>query len=104
MAETIEEITINYEEEGQLLTKELEKEVLTRGSWATIVFKYSELDKKTSEFGPPKVSIRRYRKQNGRFQLQSKFTISSSKQAHQIVEILERWFPVAEGESVPEEE
>jgi hypothetical protein len=96
MAETIEEITINYEEEGKLLTKELSKEVLTKGSWTTIMFKYSDLDRKTGEFSEPKATIRRYKKYNGRYQLQSKFNISSRKQARQIMEILDGWFPPEE--------
>jgi len=98
MAETIEEITIHYEEEGQVLTEEIEKEVLTKGSWTTIVFKYSERNRKTGEFGLPKASIRRYKKYNGRYQLQSKFNISSAKQAKQLVEILNKWYD--EGEEV----
>lgn len=96
MAETIEEITINYEEEGKLLTKELDKEILTKGSWTTILFKYSDMDRKTGEFSEPKATIRRYKKYNGRYQLQSKFNISSSKQASQITQILQRWFPEEE--------
>ncbi|RJO74040.1 MAG: hypothetical protein C4523_01390 [Myxococcales bacterium] len=93
MAETLDDITITYEEEGKLLTKELDKIVLTKGSWATLMFKYVERDRKTDEFGPPKVSIRRYRKYGGRYQLQSKFTISSMRQGRQIIEILEKWCP-----------
>lgn len=93
MAETIDEITIHYEEEGQVLTKELKKEVLTKGSWTTIVFKYCEWNRKNEEFGPEKASIRRYKKYNGRYQMQSKFNISSAKQANQIVDILKQWFP-----------
>ncbi len=93
MAETIDEITIHYEEEGKVLTKELEKEVLTKGSWTTIVFKYCERNRKTDEFGPEKASIRRYKKYNGRYQLQSKFNISSAKQARQLIDILGQWYP-----------
>lgn len=97
--ETIEQITIAYEEEGQLLVRELDKEVLTRGSWTTIVFKYQDFDRKTNDFGPAKVSIRRYRKFKGRYQMQSKFNISSAQQAKQLIGVLERWFadlPAAE--------
>ena len=93
MAETIDEITVQYEEEGKVLAKELDKRVLTRGSWTTIVFKYTDLDRKTGEFGKEKVTIRRYKKYNGRYQLQSKFNISGAKQAKQIREILVEWFP-----------
>ena len=65
MAETIEEISIHYEEEGQVLRKELEKEVLSKGSWTTIMFLYQDLDRKSGDYGPRKVSIRRFQKREG---------------------------------------
>ena len=41
MAESIDDITIRYEDDnGNLVVKELKKEVLTRGSWTTIMFLY----------------------------------------------------------------
>ncbi len=93
MAENIDDISINYEDEnGKLIVKELKKEVLTRGSWTTIMFLYQELDRKTGQFGPPKVTIRRYRKQSGQFRPQSKFNISNKKQAQKIAEVLTTWF------------
>ena len=91
MSETIDEITMNYEEDGELLVKELDKVVLTRGAWSTIMFKYQDLDKKTSEFGPIKYSIRRYQKRNGEFSQRSKFNISNKAQALQIIEALTAW-------------
>jgi len=93
LAETIDEISINYEDEqGRLLVKELKKEILTRGSWTTILFLYQELDKKTGEYGPEKATIRRYKKQGGYFRPQSKFNISNKKQALKIAKILTEWF------------
>jgi hypothetical protein len=92
LAETVEEISIAYEDEdGRLLTKELDKEVLTKGSWATIMFLYQDMNKQTEEYGPPKMRIGRYQKRGGRYSLQSKFNISSVKQAGQIRDILDGW-------------
>ena len=51
MAETIDELTIQYEEDGQVLRKQLDKEVLSKGSWTTIMFLYQDLDRKTGEHG-----------------------------------------------------
>ncbi len=87
----IEEITINYEEEGLLLVKELEKEVLTKGLWVTLLFRYQEYDRKKQEYGPEKYSIRRYQKRGDQYVFKSKFNISSAKQAEKIAEILLRW-------------
>lgn len=93
MAENIEDITINYEdEEGKRLVKENDKVILSRGSWCTIIFLYQELDRKSDEFGPAKVSIRRYKKSGGVYRQQSKFNISGEKQALQISEALTKWF------------
>ncbi len=92
MAETIDEITVKYEDEdGTLVVKELDKQVLTRGAWTTIMFLYQELDRKTGDFGPVKVSIRRYRKTGNYFRQQSKFNISNKKQADKICSILGDW-------------
>ncbi|MDQ3001005.1 MAG: hypothetical protein M3Y08_07060 [Fibrobacterota bacterium] len=88
---TIEEITMNYEEEGIQLVKELDKEVLTKGGWTTIMFKYQELDKATNSFKATKISIRRYQKQNGEYKQKSKFNISSVAQAKKVLDVLTKW-------------
>ncbi len=95
MAETIDEITINWvdESDGKQKVREIEKEVLSRGSWTTIMFLYQDLDGKTGEFGPPKVRIQRYQKRGGNFIPQSKFNISNAKQAYQIVDVIKKWMP-----------
>ncbi len=91
MAETIDEITLNYEEDGQLIVKELDKEVLTRGAWTTIVFRYQQWDKKTEDFGKDLYTIRRYRKVRGSYMQQSKFNISNREQAGKIIAALQKW-------------
>lgn len=91
MAETIEEISINYEEDGVLLVTELDKEVLTKGAWTTILFRYQQWDKKKEEYGQEMFTIRRYRKMNNQYSQQSKFNISSEKQAQQIIDTLQGW-------------
>jgi len=91
MVENIEDISVTYEEGGETLVEELDKVVLSRGSWTTILFKYREFDKKTEGMGPIKYTIRRYQKRNGVYRQQSKFNISSVKQATQLVEALQAW-------------
>ena len=92
MAETIDEITIDYEEGDILTTKELDKVILTRGAWTTILFKYQDWDRAKEVYGPNKYSIRRYQKRNGQYMQKSKFNISNSDQANKIVEALQSWF------------
>ncbi len=91
MASTIDEITMNYEEEDVLVVKELDKEILTRGAWSTILFKYQDWDKRKEEYGPVKFSIRRYQKRNNVFSQKSKFNISNVEQAMKIIATLQRW-------------
>lgn len=95
MSQTIDELTINWTDEadGRQKVKELKKEILTRGSWTTIMYLYQDLDAKTGEFGTPKIRIQRYQKRGESFVPQSKFNISSDKQAYQIVDVITRWFP-----------
>ena len=104
MASTIDEISINWvdESDGKQKVKELQKEVLSRGSWTTIMFLYQDLDNKTGDFGPPKIRIQRYQKRGGEYRPQSKFNISSSKQAYQIIDVIKQWFPDNPGEAAKE--
>lgn len=101
MAETIDAIDIEYTEDDKIVVKQLDKNVLTRGSWTTIMFLYQELDKNTQDYGPAKVSIRRYQKRNGVYRQQSKFNISSAKQANEMIVALQKWYP-KDGTFVPE--
>ncbi|MEZ0574994.1 hypothetical protein [Halodesulfovibrio aestuarii] len=91
MSSTIEELTINYEEGDLLVVKELDKEVLTKGAWTTIIFRYQQWDNKKEDYGPEKYTIRRYRKMNGEYRAQSKFNISSPDQARKIIAALTKW-------------
>ena len=94
MAETVDEITIDWKDEtGQYLVKQVRKEVLTSGAWSTIMFMYQDFDKRAGEFGPKKIRVARYQKRGGKFIPQSKFNISSAKQARQILEIIQNWLP-----------
>jgi len=96
MASDIKDITIQYEEDDTVLVKELEKEVLSKGAWTTILFRYQQWDPKTEGYGPDRYSIRRYRKVKDEYRQQSKFTISSVQQARKIIETLQKWIGDAE--------
>ncbi len=100
MAATVDELTIQYEEDGTVTVKELDKIVLTKGAWSTIIYKYQDLNRKTSEYGPNKYSIRRYQKRNNEYFQKSKFNISSNDQANKIIDALTQW--VNEADAAPE--
>lgn len=91
MAETIDEISIDWsDEDGAQRTKQLQKEVLTKGAWTTILFAYQDISR-DGIAGPVKFRVGRYQKRNGRYLPQSKFNISSVRQARQVRDILSTW-------------
>lgn len=91
MNSTVDEISVEYEESGQILVKEVDKVILSKGLWATILFRYQELMPETGEYGPDKYTIRRYQKVGGEYRQKSKFNISSAEQARKIVDALSSW-------------
>ena len=91
MAATIEELTMNYEEDGQLIVKETGKVVLSKGAWTTILFRYQNWDKAKEAYSKDMFSIRRYQKRQGEYVQKSKFNISSAEQADKIVTSLQAW-------------
>lgn len=91
MAERIEDLTVTYTEDGIDTTKEIDKVVLSKGSWTTILFRYQDWDRAKEAYGPDKYTIRRYQKRSGEYRQQSKFNISSRAQAQALVEALQGW-------------
>lgn len=91
MAATVDELTIRYVDGGVELVKELDKVVLSKGAWTTVLFKYQDWDGRKQDYGPVRFSIRRYQKRNDRYQQKSKFNISSADQARKLIAALEGW-------------
>ena len=106
MAETLEELTYDYEEDGTLVRKELDRVVLTKGGWATLMFLFQELDRKSGQFRAPKMAIVRFKKSKGTYRKQSSFNISNEKQARQIAAVFEGWYPkmVASGKGASDDD
>lgn len=90
MAENINDITINYEEDGEQVVEELEKVILNRGAWTSILFRYRELDRKTGQMGPAKATLRRYQKYQGVFKKRDAINVSAET-ARTLVDTLEKW-------------
>ena len=91
MSSDINDLTVQYEEDGVVTVKELDKVILSKGAWSTIIYRYQDLDRKSGDYGPDKYTIRRYQKRNGEYQQKSKFNISSPDQAQQLVAALNKW-------------
>jgi len=91
MATTPDELTVSYSEDGIETVKELDKVILSRGAWTTIIFRLQDWNRRKEEYGPEKFSIRRYQKRNGEYIPKSKFNISSADQARGVINALEGW-------------
>ena len=91
MATTPDELTVSYKEGDQELVKELDKQILSKGAWTTIIYHYQDWNNAKQEYGPDKFTIRRYQKRNGEYQQKSKFNISSKDQAIKIIDALSLW-------------
>lgn len=91
MSDEIDGLTVQYEEDGLVTVKELDKKVLTKGAWSTIIYRYQDWDRRKEAYGADKYTIRRYQKRNGQYMQKSKFNISSKDQARSIIDALEAW-------------
>ncbi len=91
MSSTIEELTINYEEDGIEIVKELDKAVLTKGTWATVVYRYQQWEAPKEAYSEDRYTVRRYRKMGGEYRQQSKFNISGKEQAQKLIAVLQGW-------------
>lgn len=94
MASDYDQLSINYEEDGQVLVEQLDKVVLNKGLWTTVLFLYRERDRNTGDFGPPKAGLRRYQKVSGQFRKRDAINFSA-KTAPAVVEHLRKWFDLA---------
>lgn len=97
MSETIDDLSVAFSEDGIETVRELDKHVLTKGAWTTIMYRYQDFNKTSQTYGPCKYTIRRYQKRNDQYWLKSKFNISSNDQAQKMIEVLTQWLelPVA---------
>lgn len=91
MSSTVDDLTIAFSEDGSEKIRELDKTILSKGAWTTILFRYQEWDNNKKDFGATKYSIRRYQKRNDQYWQKSKFNISSVEQAKKIIDTLSTW-------------
>jgi hypothetical protein len=91
LATDYDELTIQYEEDGQVVVEELDKVFLQKGTWTTVLYRFRQINPKTGEWGPTKASIRRYQKTRGYFRKSDAVNISE-KSAPVLVSKLSEWF------------
>lgn len=88
--ESIDDLTVQFEENGQTIVNELDKVVLSKGLWTTILFRYQVWQPEKNAFGPDMFVIRRY-KSPAASTAAVQVTISSAEQARKIVDALSGW-------------
>lgn len=89
----VDELTVNWTEEGVQKIKELHKSVLaTSTSWATVAYLFQENDG-AGGWRAPKVSLRRYRKRGKGWIVDKHLTLSGRKQALAVADAIRAWFP-----------
>ena len=88
---TPDDLSIDFEEGGILTTKQLDKVILSKGAWTTILFRYQDWSDADEAYGEDKYTIRRYQKRNGEYNQRSKFNITNARQAGMIIETLQKW-------------
>ena len=91
MASSVEDLTVEFVDGDIVTVKELDKAVLSKGAWATVLFRYKDWDHRKQEYGPDRYTIRRYQKRGGDYFQKSKFNISSKEQAQKLVAALQNW-------------
>lgn len=91
MASDVEDLSVDYTDGDIQTVKQLDKQILTRGAWATVIFRYQDWDRRKEEYSPDRYTIRRYQKRNGEYQQKSKFNISSRDQAEKVIAALQTW-------------
>ena len=88
---TPDDLTVDFEEGGILTTKQLDKVILSKGAWTTIIFRYQTWLKADQAYSDDKYIIRRYQKRDGKYTPRSKFNITNAKQAKMIIDTLQSW-------------
>jgi hypothetical protein len=58
----VPELTKQFGYSNRFAVPQLDKIVLTKGTWATLMFLYQELDKQSGKFRAPKMAIVRFKK------------------------------------------
>lgn len=94
MATDYDELTIHYEEDGEVVVEELDKVILQKGTWTSVLYRYRQIDRKTGEMGPPKAALRRYQKTHGMFRKRDAINLSE-KSAKLLVDSLNDWFELS---------
>jgi hypothetical protein len=88
----IESITYDYSKNGELLRRQIAREILSNtGVWADVAFLHQDRDPKTDGWKPAKITITRFKRVGGFWKKQNHFNANSARRADQIIAVLAKW-------------
>lgn len=88
-------LTVAFKD-GDVEIEELGKVVLAASpAWATVAFLSREKHTAADDFGPPRISLRRYKKRGGKFITDKHFTLNSEEQVRALAGAIASWFPAS---------
>ena len=92
----LELITVDYEEDGVLIRKQIDSVIISRGAWPLVLYLYQEIDPATDNYKEPRAMLVKYRKVRGVYRKHSSINITNSAHALKISEVLQKWFTPTE--------
>jgi hypothetical protein len=101
ISDALDELTYDQEVDGVLVRRQLDRAVLARGAWATVMFLFEELDRTTGAYGAPRMAIMRFQKWKGGWRKHAAFNVANAAQADELAAVLARWTPRMAPEGEP---
>jgi hypothetical protein len=95
--EDLDEVTVALEQDGDLVVRQEARAVLSRGPWPVLAFLYRERDR-DGAFGPPRVTLRKFRRQHDAWRPESKLNLSL-EEARALSEALAGWIETVSGDA-----
>jgi hypothetical protein len=91
MAQSISNLSANYEKLGVMLRKQLSKTIISKGgAWISIAFLFSNFS--NEGYGDPRLMLASFKNDDGLFKRYSYFLVKNKKEAIKICEILKKSF------------
>jgi hypothetical protein len=91
--EELDDIRWDWEEDGRLVRRELDRRTFARGGWATVLFLFQELDAggDGDAWKPPRVAVVRFQKVRGLWKKHAAWNLDADD-AHGVIAALSAWF------------
>ncbi len=90
--EELDDIRWDWEEDGRLVRRELDRRTFARGGWATVLFLFQELDLERDAWQPAKVAVVRFQKLRGLWKKHAAWNLAGETDVASVVEALTAWF------------